>query len=365
MDDAITLEKETLGSQAKTAVIDCDVHNAVPSIQALFPYLPDRWRDYVVEHGIKSLEPNYYPRGVSLSARPDSLLPNGDPPGSDLEVLRRQVLEPWNMQYAILNCLYGVQMIHNEDWAAAMARAVNDWQIAEWLDKEQRLRASIVVASQNPEQAAEEIHRLGQHPGFVQVLLMVRSEMLYGKKHFWPIYEAAQQYGLVIGIHAGGVTGYPTMPVGWPSYYLEDYVSQSQAFQSQIVSLICEGTFQKFPRLRVTLLESGFAWMPALMWRLDKNWKGLRREIPWVDRLPSEIIREHFRLTIQPLDESPKPEHLLQTMEQMRSQDMLLFSTDYPHWHFDEKEEALPANLPPSLEKKILSENARSFYRFD
>ncbi len=365
MDDAITLEKDTLGSRAKTAVIDCDVHNAVPSIQALFPYLPDRWRDYVVEHGIKSLEPNYYPRGVSLSARPDSVLPNGDPPGSDLEVLRRQVLEPWNMQYAILNCLYGVQMIHNEDWAAAMARAVNDWQIAEWLDKEQRLRASIVVASQNPEQAAEEIHRLGQHPGFVQVLLMVRSEMLYGKKHFWPIYEAAQQYGLVIGIHAGGGTGYPTMPVGWPSYYLEDYVSHSQAFQSQIVSLICEGTFQKFPRLRVSLLESGFSWMPALMWRLDKNWKGLRREIPWVDRLPSEIIREHFRLTIQPLDESPKPEHLLQTMEQMRSQDMLLFSTDYPHWHFDEKEEALPANLPPSLEKKILSENARSFYRFD
>ncbi|KSU84458.1 MULTISPECIES: amidohydrolase family protein [Fictibacillus] len=365
MDDAITLEKETLGNRAKTAVIDCDVHNAVPSIQALFPYLPDRWRDYVVEHGIKSLEPNYYPRGSSLSARPDSVLPNGDPPGSDLEVLQRQVLEPWNMEYAILNCLYGVQMIHNEDWAAAMARAVNDWQIAEWLDKEPRLRASIVVASQNPEQAAEEIHRLGKHPGFVQVLLMVRSEMLYGKKHFWPIYEAAQQYGLVIGIHAGGVTGYPTMPVGWPSYYLEDYVSQSQAFQSQIVSLVCEGTFQKFPRLRVALLESGFTWMPALMWRLDKNWKGLRREIPWVDRLPSEIIREHFRLTIQPLDESPKPEHLLQTMEQMRSQDMLLFSTDYPHWHFDEKEEALPANLPPSLEKKILSENARSFYRFD
>ncbi|MDQ0218122.1 amidohydrolase [Peribacillus cavernae] len=364
MDDAITLKSENFRNEARTGVIDCDVHNAVPSIQALFPYLEDRWRDYVVEHGIKSLEPNYYPRGTPLSARPGSELPNGHPPGSNLDVLRQQALDPWNVQYAILNCLYGVQMIHNEDWAAAMARAVNDWQNAEWLEKEPRLRASIVVASQNPEQAAEEIHRLGEHPGFVQVLLMVHSEMPYGKKHYWPIYEAAQQYGLPIGIHAGGVTGYPTMPVGWPSYYLEDYVSQSQAFQSQIVSLVSEGVFKKFPQLRVVLIESGFTWLPSLMWRFDKNWKGLRREVPWVNRLPSEIIKEHIRLTIQPLDESPKPEHLLETIEQIRSEDMLLFSTDYPHWHFDKNEEALPAKLPPRLEKKILSENARSVYRF-
>ncbi|GCL71970.1 amidohydrolase family protein [Paenibacillus naphthalenovorans] len=362
MDELMMREHPTHFIQ--TGVIDCDVHHAVPSIQALFPYLTDRWRDYIVEHGIKGLEPNYYPKGAALSARPGSELSSGHPPGSDLDTLRRQVLDPWNVQYAILNCLYGVQMIHNEDWAQAMASAVNDWQLAEWLDKEPRLRASMVVASQNPEQAAEEIHRLGRHPGFVQVLLLVRSEMLYGKKHFWPIYEAAQQYGLPVGIHAGGMTGYPTMPVGWPSYYLEDYVSHAQAFQSQIVSLITEGVFQRFPALRVVLLESGFTWLPALMWRLDKNWKGLRREVPWVDRLPSEMIREHFRLTIQPLDEAPVPEHLLQTMAQLRSDDMLLFSTDYPHWHFDTKEEALPAKLPPGLAKKILTENARAVYRF-
>ena len=359
-----TSARAVIQDPTKAGVIDCDVHNTVPSIETLFPYLSDRWRDYVVEHGVTSLEPNYYPRGAPLSARPGSEPPSGDPPGSDLGILRRQLLDPWEVQYAILNCLYGVQLIHNEDWALAMARAVNDWQIAEWLEKEPRLRASIVVPTQNPEMAAEEINRLGDHPGFVQVLLLVRSEMTLGRRHYWPIYEAAERHGLPIGIHAGGSPGNPITPVGWPSYYVEDYVSAAQAFQSQLVSLVSEGVFTKFPHLRVVLIEGGFTWLPSLLWRFDKNWKGLRREVPWVDRLPSEIIHEHVRLTLQPVDEPTNPEYLLQIIEQLGSEELLLFSTDYPHWHFDEREDALPVTLPPHLEKKIRVENARTLYGF-
>jgi uncharacterized protein len=352
----------TAQDHTRSGLIDCDVHNNVPSIEVLYPYLSDHWRDYLLERGVGSLEPNYYPAGAPLSARPGSAPPTGGPPGSDLDFLRRQLLDPWGVEYAILNCLYGVQLVHNEDWAAAMAWAVNDWQIAEWLDKEPRLRASIVVPTQNPEMAAEEIDRLGEHPGFVQVLLLVRTEMPLGKRHYWPIYEAAERHGLVIGIHAGGSPGNPITPVGWPSSYIEDYVSLAQAFQTQLVSLVSEGIFAKFPGLRVALIEGGFTWLPSLMWRFDKNWKGLRREVPWVDRLPSQIIHEHVRLTIQPVDEPPNQEYLLQTMEQLGSEEMLLFSTDYPHWHFDEREDALPVELPPELEQKILVENARVLY---
>jgi uncharacterized protein len=346
-------------------VIDCDVHNSVPSIEALYPYLSDHWRDFITERGIPSLEPHYYPRGAALSARPGSEPASGNPPGSDLDLMRQHVLESWNTRYVVLNCLYGVQMVYNEDWAAAMARAINDWQVAEWLEKEPRLRASIVVPVQNPELAAEEIDRLGDHPGFVQVLLLARSAMPLGKRYYWPIYEAADRHGLVVGIHAGGVTGNPITPAGWPSYYLEDYVNHSQSFQAQVVSLISEGVFAKFPRLRVVLAESGFTWLPALMWRFDKNWKGLRREVPWVDRLPSEIMREHIRVTLQPADEGPNPEYLLQIIEQIGSEDMLLFSTDYPHWHFDDHEDALPVGLPKELERRILVENAQDLYRFE
>ena len=57
-------------------------------------------------------------------------------------------------------------------------------------------------------------------------------------------------------------------------------------FEAQLTSLIAEGAFERFPELRVVLLESGFGWLPPLLWRLDKEWKGLRREIPWVKHAP-------------------------------------------------------------------------------
>lgn len=137
----------------------------------------------------------------------------------------------------------------------------------------------------------------------------------------------------------------------------------AQIFQSQVISLIVEGVFDKFPELRVALIESGVTWLPSLMWRLDKEWKGLRREVPWVKRLPSQYIRDHIRLTTQPLDAPPDLQHVQQIIEQLGSDELLMFATDYPHWHFDAPGEAFPAGLPASLERKIKFENARAFYR--
>ena len=75
--------------------------------------------------------------------------------------------------------------------------------------------------------------------------------------------------------------------------------------QAQVLSLVLEGVFRKFPGLKVVLMESGVSWLPACMWRANKTWKGVRVEVPWVDRPPADIIRHHFRLTIQPFDAPP------------------------------------------------------------
>jgi predicted TIM-barrel fold metal-dependent hydrolase len=99
------------------------------------------------------------------------------------------------------------------------------------------------------------------------------------------------------------------------------------------------------------------------MWRVDKEWKGLRRETPWVKKPPSDYMRQHIRLTLQPLDAPPDSEHLLQVIGQLESDEMLMFSIDYPHWHFDSAGEAVPEGVSESLLEKILRENARAWYR--
>ena len=171
------------------------------------------------------------------------------------------------------------------------------------------------------------------------------------------------RHDLVVGLHFGGNPGNPPTAVGWPSYYLEEYAGMAQAFQSQLMSMIVEGVFDRFPTLRVACVESGFAWLPPFLWRFDKEWKGLQREIPWTKRLPSAYVREHVRFTLQPLDGPPDARRTLELVAELGADELLLFATDYPHWQFDDPAEALPAGLPPDLARRILSENARSFYR--
>ena len=350
------------GMPTDAPIIDCDIHNVVPSIDALLPFLSEHWREYIRQSAFKGAPDNAYPPQMPTTARPDARSASGAP-GSSLDVLRAQVLDAWPIEIGILNCAYAIDSIHNPDAAAAMAAAVNDWQVAEWLDKEPRLRASVVVPSHFPDLAAREIERVGGQPGFVQVALPVRAEAPYGNRRFLPIFEAAVRHDLAIGIQFGGAPGNPPTGTGWPSYYIEDYVGMAQIFQTQVLSMIVEGLFDRFSGLRVVLIEGGWTWLPSLMWRIDKDWKGLRREVPWNTRLPSEYIKQHMRLTIQPMDAPPDARHTLQMIDQLGSDELLFFATDYPHWHFDTPEEALPVQLSPHRKRKIMADNARAFYR--
>jgi uncharacterized protein len=348
------------------ATIDCDVHCAIATASVLMPYFDSHWPEYAREAGFTGGEAvaQVYPPGAAISARSDAAPPEGGPAGSSLELLRSHVLE--GVDAAVMNCYWGIEQARNPDFQAALATAVNRWLAAEWLDKDSRLRASIVIGG-DPAMAADEIDRAAEHPGFVQVLLPVRSERPYGNRSWHPVYEAAVRNNLVLGLHAGGVTGHPFTQNGWPTFFLEEYVGMSQAFQSQILSLIAEGVFGRFPELRVALLESGFTWIPSLMWRLDKEWKGIRREVPWVSAPPSELIRRHFRATIGPLD-APKDEGTLaRIVSQIDSDDFLLYSSDYPHAHTDQSNadaqvEDLLNVLSRDSREKLMSGNARSFY---
>jgi predicted TIM-barrel fold metal-dependent hydrolase len=282
--------------------------------------------------------------------------------GSDLGLLQRQLLDPLGVEYGILTCAYGVDDLHNPDAAVALSSAANDWQIGQWLDQDPRLRASIVVPSQIPALAAKEIDRVADHPGFVQVYLPVRTQHPYGSRIWHPLWEAISRHNLVGGIHFGGTPGNPPTPAGWPTYFLEEYAGMAQVFQSQLVSIISEGVLDQFPNVRIAFLESGFTWLPAFLWRFDKEWRNLRRLVPWVKRAPSAYVRDHLRFSIQPLDAPPDPQQLRDILEQIGSDELLLYASDYPHVHRFDPEEALFPYLSEGTAQKIRRENAKALY---
>lgn len=136
----------------------------------------------------------------------------------------------------------------------------------------------------------------------------------------------------------------------------------AQVFQTQVVSLVTEGIFDLHPDLRVVLLEAGVTWMGPFLWRFDKEWRNLRRLVPWVKRAPSAYVRDHIRLTIQPVDAPPSDIQLRQAIEQIGSDEMLVYSSDYPHRHASEPSHLLSV-VTEAHAARIRSANARALWK--
>ena len=342
-----------------SGAIDCDIHPGVPDIKSLLPYMSEFWRETFVARGLDGFEMMSYPPNAPISCRPDWRL-KGKRPGGSLEVMRRQALDAFDTSIAICNPLTGGQAAVSESMGAALCSAVNDWIKEHWLDKEPRLRASIVVPAQAPLLAAEEVDRCASDNRFVQVLMPAACEMMLGRSYYWPIWAAAVRHGLPVGIHAGSMYRYAPTSTGWPSHYLHDYVANSQVFEDQLLSLVSNGVFNKFPDLKFVLLESGVSWLPGFIWRAVKTWRGVRAEVPWINRSPADIIRENIRLTMQPFD-APDQATVERIVGQIDADHMLLFASDYPHWQF-EGEAILPPGLSDELCRKMRIDNALETY---
>jgi predicted TIM-barrel fold metal-dependent hydrolase len=369
----------TARGSASPRVVDCDIHNAPRSEQALLDYMPEQWRqrrasggrlDAAVEArretlGDRSYLGGEYPRATPRAARTDAWPPSGDPPASDLPFMREQLLDRFGIEYGVLTPMLGAGEQLDLERGAALAQAINDWQVTEWLDPEPRLRASINIAYEDGDLSAQEIHRMAGDPRFVQILMLIRTAEPLGRRKYWKIYEAAVAHDLPVGIHYGGWGRGPISGVGYGSFYIEDTVGMATAFADQLTSLVCEGVFERFPTLRIVLIEGGMAWLAPLMWRLDRAWKLLRAEAPALTRLPSELIREHVWLTTQPIDEPPRADDFVAMLEQMDMSGHILFATDYPHWDFDAPDRALPRSVTGSARERIMRANAHALYRLD
>jgi predicted TIM-barrel fold metal-dependent hydrolase len=357
----MTVLEKSAGTVLPEGSVNCDIHHPNPAMDQLMPFLDEVWQDLIVSRGITQLDSIAYPNNTPFTCRPDWRDQSGGGLTNTPERLAAEALDGLGAKIGILNNLCGVHMLYDAYMAVAITRALNEWTRKQWLDKHTGLRASIVPPLQDIDAAVAEIERCAADGRFVQVLFPSAFHAPYGHRSYWPVYKAAARHGLPIGIHAGSAYHHPVTSLGWPNTAIEDYAAQSQIMQTQVASLVSEGVFVEFPGLKVVLIESGVSWLPAFLWRFGKFWKGLRFETPWVDRPPAEIIRDHVRLTTQPFDVPDNAAIVSRLLDQLGSDEMLLFSSDYPHWQFD-GDAALPAGLDAGLVRKIAVDNPSETY---
>ena len=319
---------------------DSDVHIRWDDDRAIADRLPKSWKERWLigaghtQAGLR-INPKFYNPLESFG--PGSPKTVGRQGVASADRLVDDWLKPHGIDAALVSvydapnlCTFG-----DVDYPTEVARALNDWMAEEWLEQSPAIFGTIVVASQNPDEAAKEIRRAAAHGRMLQVMLPTGSMFPYGHRRFHPIYEAAAECGLAIAIHSGtegmGTSPAPT-PCGWPGTLSELRITRSTTFLGHLTSMITEGVFVRFPQLRVVGLEVGIAWLATYLWRFDKNYKGLRSECPWLKELPSEYTRRFFRFGTQSAEPGEPASEFWRLLGSNQLDETLMFSSNYPRW---------------------------------
>jgi predicted TIM-barrel fold metal-dependent hydrolase len=179
-----------------------------------------------------------------------------------------------------------------------------------------------------------------------------------------PIYEAASRHHLPISTHLMGLGPYeltPIFPVGNPPHWHDFMAGWPLLFTTHLMSLVFDGTFEKFPDLHIVFVEGAFSWALPTIWRMDKIWEERKADLPLVRKRPSDYVREHIRFTTQPLEDPEQPGEYVKYLEWMDAGELLLFSTDYPHWSYDDPTWAIK-QFPKAARDRIMRTNAIETY---
>ena len=338
--------------------MDVDLVAERATMEAIGPFVSDRWRQFLAQGGGIAGFGAYALPGVPYPPQLTDAAVD-DPHAAvarhlDARALDRAILEPGNA--GSLSGLANVVM------AAELARATNDWLLDEWVERHDRLAASIVVTPRDAGLAADEVERLGAHPRVAQVLL-ASPPCLLGDRSLRPLLAAAEAHGLPIllraeGAYAGRNRG--VSAVGHPTSRWEYELDLAWSGPVQLLSSLCEGVFDRFPSLRLVMGGFGVAWLPALLWRADREVHAGRTRPPrTLTRLPSELVAEHVRFTTEALEVPDDPAHLTDLLASIGGASLLLFASG----PLPEPASRLPIDaLPHPWREQALRENAHALY---
>jgi predicted TIM-barrel fold metal-dependent hydrolase len=345
--------------------VDSDVH-PTPRRGELGMYIPEPWRSkYFGTHPVGDQiyydAPDY---AHSYAMRVDTFPADGEFAGSDPDLAFKQLIMEAGADIAILEpAAYSARL---PEANTAMCTALNHWQDKHWLDSHnnwhERWRGSICASIEEPEAAAREIETWAGHPYMAQVLIKAEPRPPWGNPKYDPIWAAATKHNIPVSCHLsrGHFDELPFPPVGLPSYNHDFMVTYSLLAANQVMSLIFDGTFDRFPELRIVFVEHAFTWILPLMWRMDAIYKARKQ---WMDikRKPSEYVKEHIKFTTQPLDYPEDKLELSRTFEWMECEKILLYSSDYPHWTFDDPR-WLVKHLPEHAREHVMFRNGIKTY---
>jgi uncharacterized protein len=240
-----------------------------------------------------------------------------------------------------------------------VCRAYNDW-LAEYCAADaERLKGTPALPLAWIDDACREAERCVRDLGFVSIT----TPCAVGDRNAdhpdnFPLYALAEELDVPVGFHAGG---------GRFAYgkFVDSYAQlHALEFPFNIMfamtTLVCGGVLERFPRLRVALLEAGCGWAPYFVERLDEHWEHRPDEMPHITRAPSSYLADG-RLFISTEGERSLP-HALDLL----GDHCVVWASDYPHWDSDFPDGVRNVLAQPGLtdaqKRAVLDVNARRLF---
>jgi len=213
-----------------------------------------------------------------------------------------------------------------------IADAYNTWLTERVLQSDPGLLGLLYLPFNTPEACAPMVEKFAEKKGVIGFTVTSTRFKPVHHNAYMRLYSVLEERGLPLAFHAA---------FSWE----DGSMAQLNRFLSMhalsfvhcnlihLTNWVINGLPERFPKLKVIWVESGLAWLPYLMQRLDSEYMMRTSEAPLLKRRPSEYITDMF-YTTQPM-ERHHPKLMQATFEAIKAETQLLYASDWPHWDFD------------------------------
>lgn len=229
--------------------------------------------------------------------------------------------------------LLAVGMLTDAELEHELCWAYNRWLTEKILPhSDGRFYSMLALPLGDPDCALRHVETFGHRAGVTGFLVTSVRTLPVHHNSFMKIYRAIEERGLSLAFHSGINPGEPFFKslnrfatvhaLGFPFYNI-----------LHLTNWVSNGLCERFPKMPIIWIESGLAWLPFLMQRLDHEHMLRPSEFPSLKKRPSDYMRDMYYAS-QPMEKTDM-RGLQCTFEMINAETQLLYSSDYPHWDFD------------------------------
>ncbi|HXS40979.1 MAG TPA: amidohydrolase family protein [Stellaceae bacterium] len=261
--------------------------------------------------------------------------------------------------------MLGLGLTPRPEVEVAMARAYNRWLCERVLAEEPRIKSSLYLPINDPEATYKMVKDFGGKKGVIGFTICSPHYKAVYDNAYMKTYALIEEMGLPLVFHGAYAWGQDKSFSLCNRFIAVHALGFSWFNILHCTNWLVNGMPERLPKLKVVWIESGLAWIPFLMQRLDNEWMMRSSEVPLLKRRPSDYMREMYYST-QPMEMVNNKEALELTFKMINAETQLMYASDYPHWDMD-----LPSTiydlpfLNETAKRNILGGNARRVFNLE